>query len=83
MAEKVLLRKYANRRLFDTEKSAYVTLSQVADMIKKRREVEALGLQGIEHSSCFRCVKKPERRHPVIILYNWVPFSINIRRPGH
>lgn len=42
MAEKVLLKKYANRRLYDTEKSAYVTLNQVADMIREGREVEVI-----------------------------------------
>jgi polyhydroxyalkanoate synthesis regulator protein len=35
MAEKLLLKKYPNRRLYDTEKSAYVTLSQVAEMVKQ------------------------------------------------
>jgi polyhydroxyalkanoate synthesis repressor PhaR len=42
MPEKLLLKKYANRRLYDTEKSAYVTLSQVAEMIKQGREVEVI-----------------------------------------
>jgi polyhydroxyalkanoate synthesis repressor PhaR len=42
MAEKILLKKYANRRLYDTEKSSYVTLTQVADMIKAGRQVEVI-----------------------------------------
>jgi polyhydroxyalkanoate synthesis repressor PhaR len=42
MAEKLRLKKYTNRRLYDTEKSAYVTLSQVAEMIKQGREVEVI-----------------------------------------
>ena len=42
MAEKLLLKKYTNRRLYDTEKSAYVTLSQVAELIKQGREVEVI-----------------------------------------
>lgn len=40
MAEKVLLKKYANRRLYDTHQSAFVSLSQVADMVKQGREIE-------------------------------------------
>jgi polyhydroxyalkanoate synthesis repressor PhaR len=40
MAEKVVLKKYANRRLYDTQKSAFVSLSQVADLIKQGREIE-------------------------------------------
>lgn len=45
MAEKLILKKYANRRLYDTEKSAYVTLSQVAEMIKQGREVEVIDVE--------------------------------------
>lgn len=42
MAERVLLKKYANRRLYDTEKSVYVTLCQVSDMIKEGRQVKVI-----------------------------------------
>jgi polyhydroxyalkanoate synthesis regulator protein len=38
MPDKVVkLKKYANRRLYDMEKSAYVTLNQVADLIRSIR----------------------------------------------
>lgn len=40
MAEKARLKKYANRRLYDTEKSVFVSLSQVADLVKQGREIE-------------------------------------------
>ena len=40
MAEKILLKKYANRRLYDTEKNAYITLGQVADLIREGRQVK-------------------------------------------
>jgi polyhydroxyalkanoate synthesis repressor PhaR len=40
MTEKVRLKKYANRRLYDTEKSVFVSLSQVADLVKQGREIE-------------------------------------------
>ena len=39
MREKIVLKKYSNRRLYDTKKSTYVTLNQVADMIKAGDEV--------------------------------------------
>lgn len=42
MAEPVVLKKYSNRRLYDTERSGYVTLDQVADMIKDGRTVEII-----------------------------------------
>jgi polyhydroxyalkanoate synthesis repressor PhaR len=40
MAETLVLKKYANRRLYDTEKSAYVTLNQLADCIRQGRMVQ-------------------------------------------
>ena len=40
MAEKLMLKKYANRRLYDTEKSVFVSLSQVADLVKQGRQIE-------------------------------------------
>ncbi len=40
MPERILLKKYANRRLYDTEKNAYITLGQVAEMIKEGRQVK-------------------------------------------
>ena len=42
MTQKITLKKYANRRLYDTEKSHYVTLNQVADRIRKGQQVEVL-----------------------------------------
>ncbi len=53
MAEKVLLKKYSNRRLYDTEKSAYVTLSQVAELIKGGREVEITDAETKEDVTAF------------------------------
>ena len=42
MAEKILLKKYANRRLYDTEKSRYVTLNEVAERIRDGQQVEII-----------------------------------------
>lgn len=42
MPHTVLLKKYANRRLYDTEKSTYVTLSQVSEMIRGGRQVKVV-----------------------------------------
>ena len=36
----LLLKKYNNRRLYDTEKSIYVTLDYVTDVVKKGRKVK-------------------------------------------
>lgn len=40
MPEKVVLKKYANRRLYDTEKRSFVSLSHVAELVKQGREIE-------------------------------------------
>ncbi len=53
MAEKVLLKKYANRRLYDTEKSGYVTLNEVADLIKQGRQVEVIDAKTMEDVTAF------------------------------
>ena len=53
MAAKVLLKKYSNRRLYDTEKSAYVTLPQVAELIKAGREVEVTDSETKEDVTAF------------------------------
>jgi polyhydroxyalkanoate synthesis repressor PhaR len=48
MSDKVKLKKYANRRLYDMEKSAYVTLNQVADLIRQGRQVEVVDAKSKE-----------------------------------
>jgi len=53
MAEKILLKKYANRRLYDTEKSRYVTLTHVAHMIKAGRQVEVIDAKTTEDITAF------------------------------
>ena len=40
MSEPIKIKRYANRRLYDMNKSAYVTLDQVADSIRQGREVQ-------------------------------------------
>lgn len=36
----LLLKKYTNRRLYDTEKSIYVTMDYVTDVIRKGRQIQ-------------------------------------------
>ena len=35
---KVTIKKYANRRLYDTESSTYITLDRLAQMVRDRQE---------------------------------------------
>jgi polyhydroxyalkanoate synthesis repressor PhaR len=39
---KVTIKKYANRRLYDTESSAYITLDRLAAMIREGRDFEVV-----------------------------------------
>ena len=46
-------KKYSNRRLYDTERNAYVTLSHVGDLIKQGREVEVVDASTHEDVTAF------------------------------
>jgi polyhydroxyalkanoate synthesis repressor PhaR len=41
-AGKVTIKKYANRRLYDTESSTYITLDRLAQMVREGREFEVI-----------------------------------------
>ena len=53
MAESVVIKKYNNRRLYDTEKNAYVTLATLSEMIKEGRQVEVIDAQTKEDVTAF------------------------------
>ena len=85
MAEKVLFKKYANRRLYDTEKSAYVTLNQVADIIKAGRQVEVIDAKTKEDVTAFiltQIVLEESRKKnvllPVPLLHLIIQYGENV-----
>ena len=39
---KIVIKKYANRRLYDTESSTYITLDRLAQMVREGREFEVV-----------------------------------------
>jgi len=53
MAEKIVLKKYANRRIYDTEKSAYITLDQVCELIRSGRQVSVIDAKTAEDVTAF------------------------------
>jgi polyhydroxyalkanoate synthesis repressor PhaR len=53
MQETLILKKYANRRLYDTEKSVYVTLPEVADRIRRGRQVKVVDARTGEDVTAF------------------------------
>lgn len=46
--EKILLKKYSNRRLYNTNSSEYVTLHEVADLIRQGLAVEVIDVKSKE-----------------------------------
>jgi polyhydroxyalkanoate synthesis repressor PhaR len=53
MAETLVFKKYANRRLYDTQKSVYVTLAELADIVRSGRRVEVRDAQSGEDVTAF------------------------------
>jgi len=53
MTEKIVLKKYANRRIYDTEKSAYITLEQVTELIRAGRRVSVIDARTSEDVTAF------------------------------
>ncbi len=53
MTEKSILKKYANRRLYDTRQSRYVTLTEVADQIRAGQEIQVLDAKTKEDVTSF------------------------------
>ena len=45
MAQKLLIKKYANRRLYDTEQSSYISLGDLAERIREGRQVSVIDAQ--------------------------------------
>ena len=53
MALTLKLKKYANRRLYDTERSVYVTLSEVAAIIRQGRQIQVADARTDEDVTAF------------------------------
>lgn len=85
MADTVILKKYANRRLYDTEASAYVTLQEVTDMIRSGRQVQVLEAKTKEDVTGFiltQIVLEEARKKnallPVPLLHLIIQFGDNL-----
>jgi polyhydroxyalkanoate synthesis repressor PhaR len=85
MPERVLLKKYANRRLYDTEKSAYITLSHVFDMIREGRQIQVVDAKTDEDVTAFiltQIILQEARRNnsllPVTLLHLIIQYGENV-----
>jgi len=64
-AAKITIKKYANRRLYDTESSTYVTLDRLAQMIREGRDfvvLDAKSGEDITHQVLTQIIVEEEAR---------------------
>ena len=85
MVEKLHFKKYANRRLYDTEKSAYVTLDDVMQGIRQGRRVEVVDAKTGEDVTAFTLTqiileesRKKNSLLPVPLLHLIIQYGENI-----
>lgn len=85
MAKKILYKKYANRRLYDTEQSQYVTLTEVARQIRNSRQIEVIDAKTKEDVTAFiltqillEQAKNENGLLPVPLLHLIIQFGDNI-----
>ena len=85
MAKKILLKKYANRRLYDTEKSRYVTLNEVAERIRDGQQVKIIDAKTKEDVTAFVLTqivleeaKNKNVLLPVPLLYMIIQYGDNV-----
>jgi len=53
MADKILVKKYSNRRLYNTEKSAYITLQEMGQLIKKGHQIQVIDAETNEDVTAY------------------------------
>lgn len=73
--EPVIIKKYANRRLYDTEKSSYVTLAHLSEMTREGREfkvLEAKTGEDITHSVLTQIIVEEESRGTTLLPVNFL-----------
>lgn len=85
MTNKLTLKKYPNRRLYDTENSKYVTLPDVAELIKAGRQIQAVDVKTDQDVTAFILtqiimdqVKKNNSMLPVSLLHLIIRFGDDV-----
>ncbi len=74
-ANRVTIKKYANRRLYDTESSSYITLDKLAAMIRDGREfevVDAKSGEDITHQVLTQIIVEEEARGETMLPVNFL-----------
>jgi polyhydroxyalkanoate synthesis repressor PhaR len=71
----VIIKKYANRRLYDTESSSYITLDRLAEMVRQKRQfkvVDAKSGDDITHAVLTQIIMDEEARGKTMLPVNFL-----------
>jgi polyhydroxyalkanoate synthesis repressor PhaR len=71
----IIIKKYANRRLYDTESSSYITLERLADMVRQKRQfqvVDAKSGEDITRSVLTQIIMDEESRGSTMLPVNFL-----------
>ncbi|HKR24406.1 MAG TPA: polyhydroxyalkanoate synthesis repressor PhaR [Allosphingosinicella sp.] len=71
----VIIKKYANRRLYDTESSSYITLERLAEMVRQKRDfkvVDAKSGEDITRSVLTQIIMDEEARGSTMLPVNFL-----------
>jgi polyhydroxyalkanoate synthesis repressor PhaR len=77
----VIIKKYANRRLYNTESSSYITLEHLAGMIRAKRDfkvVDAKSGEDITHSVLTQIIMEEEARGTTMLPVNFLRQLISL-----
>jgi polyhydroxyalkanoate synthesis repressor PhaR len=72
---KVTIKKYANRRLYDTERSTYITIDNLAAMIREGRDFEVIDAKSgedITHQVLTQIIVEEEARGTTMLPVNFL-----------
>src|ERR687897_1396834 len=72
---KATIKKYANRRLYDTESSSYITLDRLAAMIREGRDFEVVDAktgEDITHTVLTQIIVDEEARGSTMLPVNFL-----------
>ena len=71
----VIIKKYANRRLYDTESSSYITLERLAQMVRQKRQfkvVDAKSGEDITRGVLAQIIMDEEARGTTLLPVNFL-----------
>lgn len=83
--EKIIIKKYANRRLYNTDSSCYVTLDDLAEMVKDNKDFvvrDAKSGEDITHSVLTQIIFEEESKGETLLPTNFLRQLISFYGDG-